>query len=131
MTEYETGDTFRDPSTGLYWQITGISPVYEVTIRPEGDDYDEDDVEISRFPEESLDSKREWGDLEPVEFVGEGTDEDEAEEEGSTETAQDGDEGGGDEGPTYPCPECGKVLQTERGRSSHVSQVHGSEDDTE
>lgn len=131
MTDYEEGDTFRDPSTGYYWQITGVSPVYEVTIRPEGDDYDEDDVEVSRFPEESLDSKRDWGDLEPVDFQGGGDSTDDSEDEDSSETAeadtQEDDTVEGD----YVCGDCEKALATERGLKSHRSQVHAEEDSDE
>jgi hypothetical protein len=124
MTEYETGDTFRDPRTGYYWQITGVSPVYEVTIRPEGDDYDKDDVEVSRFPEESLNSKRDWGDLEPVDFQGGGNSTVDSDDDDAEELKETIDEGFQEVADSHKCGECGKVLETERGLKSHRSQVH-------
>lgn len=146
MTEYEEGDTFRSPDDGRYWQITDLQVQYVVTIRPEGDEYSDDDLEKVTYPADVLTRKLEWGDIEPVDFEGgqdstDETDDSEPEEpaekiadewdevaddpasDDSEESAEESEETETDGG-MYGCTICEKSFETAHGLATHKGVQH-------
>lgn len=107
MTDYAVGDRFRHEEREQHWEIVEIHREYEVRITPASGEITDGNTETMRTPGETLKRNIEWGQLERM-------------DPGSEEP---------EEGETFACPECDNEFPTERGRNSHVAQVHKGEPD--
>lgn len=129
MTEYNVGDTFRETDRGQYWQVQEIIPEYRVIVRPEGDDADEDEVETMTVPGETLNRKREWGQLEPVSFEGDAEEDGESDEVDSSDEDERDEPDSDEDGSVHTCSECDRSFSSRQGMRSHKTQVHESDAD--
>jgi len=100
--EYEPGEVYRDDERGIEYEITGVEHSYRVEVRGVGENSEGIVEESVRYPQDSLRRKISQEGLSPVE-------EEEESSEGSSDTV---------------CDQCGDSFDTERGKRSHVAQVH-------
>jgi len=124
MTEFEEGDTFRSPDDGRYWQVTDLQTEYVVTIRPEGDEYDEKAVEQVTYPADVLTRKLEWGDIEPVDFQDGGDSTAETTEAETADKPADGSDETEADGGMFGCTICEKSFETAHGLATHKGVQH-------
>lgn len=107
MTEYNPTDRFHEPDTDRVWEVEKVIVDYRLAIYDPSAEDPESRVETVTVPQESLSSKLDYNDLEPIE-------------------ADSGDE---EESSGEECPECGETFDTEHGLATHKGRAHSNDDD--
>jgi len=106
MPEYGPDDRFQDPDSGEVWLVESVSVEYRVSIYNPTEENPDDTIETATVPQDTLDVKMDYGDLEPI-----------------TDDSEDQDSN-----QEYACEVCEDTFDTEHGLATHVGQAHNDDD---